>query len=443
MTENIYPTEQLKCWGKAKELREKYYRDYATAHETGGVRWAGGANNIDPILLGLGDDVHGLTGEPYGATVAVDRDFAARCHQAVEEKGYKRDVCAYMRNYWGSILIDEFVFGGPFPKPDFLWQFHVCCSHAKWYEEVARIEKDVPYYCTDLSAGFYYEWDEALGQYQPAPKDYRIQYVVDQLQEGIEWLEKVTGRKYDDEKLIKAAYNYFESLSLWAEICVLNKAVPAPLDEKTMFSLYVFSALQKSKDEYVEFFRELRDEVQDRVDRGIAALANEKARIMSDIQPPWGFLSIFRYLEDFGCVSVGSYYTFCLMGMWQIEKDGTLNARETPQSKGIVLKDREQTLKMLADWMLSQFMSTLFYTHKFKSDIMIKIAEQWKCIGAIMHYNRGCEGLTLGVAENRMALMEAGIPVVSYEGNMGDEREFDLAETQGKIDAFMESLGLK
>ena len=444
MSDNNYPTEQLKCWGKAKELRENYYRNYATAHEKGGLRFGGGAPGIDAIPAGLGDDVYSLTGEPYGASIAFDKEFASRCHRAVEEAGYPRDLCSYMRNYWGSVLLDEYAFGGPFPKPDFLWQLHVCCSHGNWYEEVSRLEGGIPYFCMDWGAGNYYEWDESIGEYQPAPKEHQIQYLVDQMQDGIEWLEKVTGRTYDDEKLFQAAHNYFETTSLWAEICRLNKAVPAPLDEKTIFSLYVFAALQKSRKEVVEFYRELRDEVRDRVDRGIAALANERARIMSDIQPPWGFLGIFRYLEKFGCVSVGSFYSFTLMGMWEIEKDGTLKERQTPQSKGIEIKDREHALRLLADWCLGLPMATLFYNHKFKSNLMVKIAKQWNCAGAILHYNRGCEGLTLGIAENRLALMEeAGIPVTSYEGNMGDEREFDLAETQGKIDAFMESLELK
>jgi len=443
MSKNIYPTEKLKCWDKAKELREKYYRDYATAHEKGGLRWAGGATASDAIPAGLGDDVYPLTGEPYGASVAVDQKFATRCHEAVEEKGYARDLCSYMRNYWGSILLNEYAFGGPFPKPDFLWQTHICCSHGKWYQEAARLEGGMPYYCIDWSPGFYYKWDDTIGQYQPAPQGHRIQYLVDQMQEGITWLQKATGRPYDDEKLIQAAYNTFETTSLWAQICTLNKAVPAPLDEKSMYSLYVFAALQKSKKEFVEFYRELKDEVEDRVKRGIAALPNEKARIMTDIQPPWGFLSIFRYLETFGCVSIGSFYSFTLMGLWQIEKDGTLNGKETPQSKGIEIVDREQALRLLADWLLSSLMATLFYTHQVKSDMMIKIAKQWRCDGAILHYNRGCEGLTLGVAENRMALADAGIPVTSYEGNMGDEREFDLANTKDRIDSFMESMGLK
>ncbi|MBI4287568.1 MAG: benzoyl-CoA reductase, bzd-type, subunit O, partial [Chloroflexi bacterium] len=45
----MYPTKRLQCWKKAKELREKYYRDYATAKERGGLRWAGGAWSFSAI----------------------------------------------------------------------------------------------------------------------------------------------------------------------------------------------------------------------------------------------------------------------------------------------------------------------------------------------------------------------------------------------------------
>ncbi len=65
-----YKTEQLKCWNKAKELRLKYYKDYATAHERGGLRWAGGAWSFGAIPAGLGNDIYPLTGEPYGAGIA-------------------------------------------------------------------------------------------------------------------------------------------------------------------------------------------------------------------------------------------------------------------------------------------------------------------------------------------------------------------------------------
>ena len=34
-----YKTEPLKCWNKAKEIRLKYYKEYAEAKDNGGLRW--------------------------------------------------------------------------------------------------------------------------------------------------------------------------------------------------------------------------------------------------------------------------------------------------------------------------------------------------------------------------------------------------------------------
>ncbi len=439
-----YPTAPLKCWPKVKELRERYYQDYALAHEKGGIRWSGGAANLEPVPAGLGRDVYMLTGEPYGASIAHDKAFAAKCHAAAEQAGYPRDLCAYMRNYWGSKLLHTYAFGGPFPEPDFYWQFHLCCSHGKWYQEAARIEgKGRPVFITDVGVGPYFKRNERTGHFYPDPNKNGIRYVTDQVHEHIGRLEKITGRTYQDELLFEATENYFNMASLWAEICMLNQAIPAPLDEKTMFSLYVLTALNKSSKEYVDFYRELRDEVQDRVSRGIAALSTERARIMSDIQPPWGFLQIFRYIEQFGCVSVGSMYTINLQFSLDIMEDGTLRPLRTLKQRGIELKSRDQCLMLLADHLASNLWGQNMQEHTLKSYIIEKIYEQWHCNGIMIHYNRGCEGLSLNVAENRLYLVEKGFPVVTYEGNMGDEREFDLAETQARIDSFMESLGLK
>lgn len=338
-----------------------------------------------------------------------------------------------MRNYWGSIILNKYVFGGEFPKPDFIWQDHICCSHAKWYQVARELEGgDIPYYVLDVSVGPYEELNKN-----------RLDYVVGQMHDGIEWLEKVTGRKYDDEKLIQAVYNHCRSTSLWAEICNYNKAIPAPLDEKTMYSLYVLGTLQKSSQIVADFYEGLRDEVKERVARKIAAVATERCRVMSDTQPPWSFLNVFRYIEKYGCVSVGSLYTFGLIGMWEIQDDGTWGQRKTPQEQGVEIKDRDQALRFLARWELNKPEWQHFYSPQIKSDMMIRIGREWSLNGVMLHYNRGCEGLSLGIAENRLALIKAGFPVMVFEGNMGDEREFDEAQTLTRIDAFMESLGFE
>lgn len=427
-----YMIEPLKCWDKAKKLRLDYYKNFAKAHENGGIRWAGGAWSFSAVPEGLGDDVYSLTGEPYGASVAWNKDFALQCQEAVEKAGYARDLCSYMRNYWGSILLNKYVFGGEFPRADFIWQDHICCSHAKWYQVASELEGGVPAFSVDVAVGPYSE-----------VRENRIEYIVGQLLDGIDWMEKVTGRDYDDKRLIEAVKNEFRSTSLWAEVCSLNKAVPAPLEEKTMYSLYVLGTLMKHKKAVADFYEELRDEVKERVERGVAAIANEKVRVMTDTQPPWAFLRIFRYMAKYGCVSIGSLYTFALIGAWDVQEDGTWGPKKTPMEEGIPIRNREEALRALVEWNLAKPEWQHFYDPQLKSDLMIRIAKEWKLDGVMLHYNRGCEGLSLGIAENRLAIQGAGFPVMIFEGNMGDEREFDEARTTARIDSFMETLGVK
>jgi len=432
MTKQKYKTAPLKLWNRAKEIRKNYYLDYAKAHERGGIRWAGGAWTLGAVTAGLGDDVWSITSEPYAASIAANKEFSMECMEATERAGYARDLCSYMRNYWGSVILNKYAWGGEFPKPDFIWQDHICCSHAKWYQVVQDLEPGIPAFSIDVAAGPYKDVNEN-----------KINYLVGQMQDGIEWLKKITGREYDDQKLIDAVNNECRATSVWAEICNLNKAIPAPLDEKTMFSLYVLGTLNKHSKEVADFYEELRDEVQERVDNGIAAIPNERCRLMSDTQPPWGFLKVFRYLEEFGALSVGSLYTFGLIGIWEVKPDGTWGPRTTPEQQGIEIKDRDQALRIYADWNLSKPEWQHFYSTHLKTDMMVRIAKEWSLDGVMLHYNRGCEGLSVGIAENRLGLIEAGFPVMTFEGNMGDEREFDVTKTMARIDAFMETLGIK
>ena len=428
---NKYPTESLKLWGKAKQLREQYYQNYAKAKENGGLRWSGSAWALDAVPAGLGDDVYSLTGEPYAAAVAHDKKFAKECMDAAESVGFARDLCSYMRIYWGGMHLDKYLYGGKFPKPDFIFQTQICCSHSKWYQHVAKVEQ-VPQFYVDVG----------VGPYKDMNKD-RLDYVTNQLLDGIEFLEKSTGRKFDDEKFLKAVKNEMRSTSRWADICALNKAKPAPLDEKTMYSLYVLATLSKSSQWCADFYDELYDEVKDRVARGIAAVPNEKCRMMSDTQPPWSFLKIFRYLETYGAVSIGSLYTFALEGIWEDKPDGSWGGRSLPWEKGIEMNTREQIARLYADWNLSKPQWQHFFDPRLKTEMMLRIVKEWQVDGVMLHLNRGCEGLSMGIMENRGGIAKAGVPIMTFEGNMGDEREFDEVRTQARVDAFMEQLGLR
>ena len=281
----LYETKPLGCWNRAKELMAGYYQSISTAREDGKLLFSGGSSAFLVLPAGIGDFVF-FGAEPYGAMVATNAEFSQKCAEVVEAKGFARDVCSYMLNYWGSMIQDRYFFGGPFPKIDFCMSSQFCDTHSKWFQYVAEY-LNVPYFSIDIP----------LSPSRYNRTDRFVEYLVSQMQEGIEWLIKVTGREYNDELLIESVKNECESLCLMGEIVNFQKATPAPLSQKSIFSLYVVPHLLGHSPEGVQFCREARDEVQDRVKQWILAWATESCRLMDDSEPPSDFLKLYLYLE--------------------------------------------------------------------------------------------------------------------------------------------------
>ena len=437
-----YKTAPLKCWDKAKEIRMNIYKEIAEAKSKGKVLLGGGAESL--IALPTGFDHAMLVGEPYGASIAFlykqNPDLYLQIVEATEHAGYPKDLCAYMRNYLGSVILDKYIFGGPFPKLDFCLQAGFCDTHSKWYQAVSDIEK-IPYFSLDLVP---FDW-EIAGESEKT-KQLKRDYIVNQIHEAIEWMEKTTGKVFDDEKFIHGVMNECESTSLWAKVCIANRAIPAPLDEKTILSFYVLAVLGRPRDDVVDFYQELLAEVEERVENQIAANAYERARLISDSQPPWFGLDLFRLLESYGAVSVGAHYTFALSGGWEYDpEEKTWNAAKTPKERGIEMKTRDDAAKVLADWWLSTGTVCRGVRHSGAGKIqrVMDIVEKWHVDGVIIHLNRGCEGTALGQMDIVSTLMEKGIPTMTFEGNHADPREYDEERTFARIQSFMETMGLK
>lgn len=426
-----YQTKPLECWQRAKELRIEHFHEITTARDQGKLVVTGGADGFMALPAGLGDYVY-LSGEPYGASVGTDPVFSPQCAEACEARGFARDLCAYLRNYLGSMFLNRFFMGGEFPRPDFCLQLHWCDSHAKWFQTVAE-HFGVPSFIIDCP----------LGPRSKERDEVAVQYLVDQMHEAVAWMERVTGQEYNDERLLEALRNEFESTSLWAGICTLNKAIPAPLDEKSMFSLYIIGVMARPRKESAEFYRMLRDEMRDRVANQIAAIPNERCRLLHDGQPPWQFLRLFRHLEHYGAVVLGSAYSFNLAGHFSDQEDGSLGPSKTPEERGWPLKTRDDAFRALARWYVEKPLHSDFICPGGKSDLMLRLVREWQADGVLMHLNRGCEGASLGQMENRLGLLQAGIPVATYEGNMADKRELDQRQILDRIESFMESLGLR
>jgi len=437
-----YKTEPLKCWDKAKELRQNLYTRLGKARDEGKMIVAGGTESM--LALPAGYDMEFLGGEPYGASCAFagKHDFSV-CQGFFEEAeaaGYPRDLCAYMRLGVGSLLANKFLFGGEYPKPTFNLQTHICDTHAKWYQIMSDIE-GVPFNMVDY-VPYLWETENESEESKKLKRD----YMVGQMLDVIDWMEEVTGKEYDDEKFINAVNWESESSSLWAQCCMVNRSIPAVMDEKMMFSLYIIAVLMRQRKEAVDFYTELLDELKDRASRGIAACADEQFRLIHDSQPPWFALDVFRYLEEFGAISIGAHYSFSLSGGWAFDPEqDTWFPAKPPKEVGVELRTREEACEWYAEWILAYhtLLRSLRWSGRGKNKRLLDIVKNWHADGVIIHLNRGCEGTAVGQMELNRFLGDQNIPCMTYEGNLADEREFDLERTIAKINTFMETLDVK
>ncbi|MBI3930526.1 MAG: 2-hydroxyacyl-CoA dehydratase, partial [Chloroflexi bacterium] len=181
-----WKTKPLECWTKAKEVTKTHFSSITTAHERGELAslWGLGIESGHGIAIesGFGNTCHSIAGEHYAghsANLGSSEEFV----EAAEARGYARDVCAYMRVNLGSMYLNKYVFGGPYPKVDFVARTHQCDTHAKWALAEAEFLK-VPYHCVETVEG--YQFDSAQSQKN------KVDYLIGQTLDAIEWMEKTT-----------------------------------------------------------------------------------------------------------------------------------------------------------------------------------------------------------------------------------------------------------
>ncbi len=439
MTAKRYETKPLDCWEKAKELRQNHYRDVWEAREKGKLLFTGAESSFLPLPAGLGE-FEFLGGEPFGASsAATDTDFVIRCHEAVAEKGYPGNLCAYQQVYWGAMFLDKsspktMPSFGKFVRPDLALTWAMCEGHGKWYQTVAEYF-GIPVYVIETPLRPHSDNDADR-------RESHVRALMTEFEDAIEWMMKITGKdRYDDEKLIEAVANEINSTAMWAKCCELNKNIPAPLDMKTMYSLYVINSISRHKKETADFFEALYDELKDRVANQIAAVATERFRLYHDPEPPWYYLKMFRYLEEYGAVCNASLYSFTVGTAFERGKTGSWVAAKTMKDSGKVLKTRYDALVALAESYIDRPGFMAWYPRN-KTDDAVRITTDWKCDGALLSLNCGCT-LAAGQMESKLALEKAGFPVMLYDANMTDPRGFDEAGLLRSIDTFMAAQGLR
>ena len=121
------------------------------------------------------------------------------------------------------------------------------------------------------------------GEAQP----HLLTYVADQLRELTGAAERVAGRKVDRAALAETMRLAREGTRLWDECLRAGIARPSPWTGfDSFFHLAPIVAMRGTR-ECNAYYRMLRDELNDRVARGVGGIAAERVRLLWDNLPIW------------------------------------------------------------------------------------------------------------------------------------------------------------
>jgi benzoyl-CoA reductase subunit B len=424
-----YETRPLDCWSKMKELRRSRFRQTWEAHEKGEIVIIGNVEWFLSLCAGLGNYANPSFG-PY--TTGLMRDIAGlnKSLDRVDSAGYGHDICAPMRCNLGQLLlgmIDRGPDGRPF-RPDLVFQPNICFNMAKMGQIFSRYY-DIPLFILDLPH---------------LDTQHNRRYLFTQMQSAIEWMEKSTGRKFDDEKMVEALYNEWDCMVLWARICLLNQAIPAPLNFRQLWSLRLPLRTFRHRRETLEFYRTLHDEVRERVSSHISAQGYETVRLLQESLPPFYDHDLLKLGDKYGAVYVGGELAFTTIAAWVIREDRTWASPPLLEESGRSIRTREDALWALVDLNLTYTPPVTWIGYGERPRDYIKRVQDWHAGGVVVNLDPSCRVASAGTEEAVLALKKADIPVCVYECEESDPRTCHRADIEKKLEIFYtDILGLK
>ncbi|MBN2397268.1 MAG: 2-hydroxyacyl-CoA dehydratase [Deltaproteobacteria bacterium] len=395
---------KIKSVGRMKKIMADYYIDAKTAEQTGKkVAWITSGGPVEPLIA---MDIIPVYPENYGAMIGASKMGADLCQKA-EEMGYSGDLCSYARADIASSTVDGGPIGG-LPRPDML----VCCNNIcgtvlKWYEIQSRYY-DIPLFILDTPFCHTEYTDEAK------------KYVRRQILEYIAFLEQVTKRRFDYDRIKEVGGLSMEGQRLWQAVLDTAMNKPSPM---TCFDAFFHLALivtLRGTQIAVDYYQFLLEEMQQLAADGIGAIPNEKYRLLWDNLPIWYRMRWMseKFAAHDACLVADTYTTAWAMSLRYMDENDFLGSMAEGYTKSY--------LNIGVDQMI---------------DIILGMVDKYDVDGFVMHSNRSCKPYSLGQYDIQRAVQkERGIPSVIIESHMVDERSFSESQTETRIDAFMEMI---
>lgn len=384
------------------EMLADVYQSAFDAKEKGElVAWS---TSIFPQEIPEVFGIHVVYPENHSAALSAKKeapDFIADA----EAKGYSVDVCSYAKtNLSYKDLLESKNLN--MPKPDLM----LCCNNIcnqvlKWYENIGK-ELNIPVILIDTAYNY---------EYNVTPS--RIQYIKEQFIEAIEKLEQLTGKKFDEDKFKEIMEISMENSKLWEEAMSMSTHKPSPMNGLEMFNYMALIVCRRGRRETGEVFKQLKKELQERIDTGTTSFPNEeKYRIYWDGIACWPALSHnAKFMIKNGINMVASGYPKA----WAIfyEKNDLDGMARAYSSIGNNMAfDRLADRRVLA-------------------------LEKFDCDGMIYHMNRSCKVMDFTQYEMQKAVYaRTGVPYASFDGDQADARSYSPAQFETRMQGLIEMM---
>ena len=383
---------------KLNEIAAKAYSDVIEAKERGEkIGWI--ASNF-PVEIPETLGIPVCYPENQAAAISARGAGATMCDIA-EADGYSNDICAYARINLAFAKTGESE-EQYMPPPDFL----LCCNNIchcmmKWYENLAK-DLNIPMLLIDIP--FNPDYDV------PAET---VEYVKTQFLDCVKRLEELTGKKWSDEKFEEVMRNSCRTSKAWLDATACAAAVPSPFNGFDLLNHMAVMVTARGKPEAAEAMETLLREYKENIATGKSTFREEeKHRVMFEGIACWPWLRVTSNgLKSRGMNMVTTVYADAFGFMYD-DFDGMIEAYCRVCGTINLEKSRDKRVKLCKDNSVE---------------------------GLLVHTNRSCKLWSGFMPEmSRQIGRECGIPVVSFDGDQADPRNFSEAQYDTRVQGLME-----
>jgi benzoyl-CoA reductase/2-hydroxyglutaryl-CoA dehydratase subunit BcrC/BadD/HgdB len=266
----------------------------------------------------------------------------------------------------------------------------------------------------------------------PRNKEASIHFIVNHLREYVSFLEGLLGTKMHWDRLEEIVDQTFKTFALAYEVDLLRKAIPSPMVAQDFWSIMIPHLYLPYDAEAYEFNKKVYAEVKHRVDNKIAAVPNEKYRMMFCELPPWHSLAFFDKLaEKFGIAMV--YESYGYHAPIPIPEE-ELSGITDPLERIARLTYRKWT--GVAETSPDLGVEAASYVLAF-----LKAASEYRTDGLFCHPLMTCRPATYTILTLKDMLEEhVKVPGIVVKGDIVDLRVFNEADALSKVEAFVETM---